>query len=327
MSNAIPVALFFMLAALFPAVAAEPEPQPGAAQPPEMPFLGGFLRETRIVYPLTLGEWKAVGEHRYDDQASGVSVRYGHGDDSDRWIDMYFYPVGTLSDEQVAVLAGQERDALKQAWLQGPDAKEGDVSVLHAIALKPRGKGNKDKRIAAYSVDLTYAHEGSRRNSAMVVLFDRLYMVKARFSVQDAAFSRPKARKLLEEFTANLAPQLTFSSIGGCWMPLPIEPLAADKPAPDGSLLSMQTNGQATEFVYADRVLARDPQSISAKAAMLIGMSMQNRMFDGCDGSGGSDTIDPHVPEGMREIRVEYRAPNATPAPARPARPARSGVG
>ena len=324
MSHAMPVALLFMFAALCPAVAAEPEAQPAATQQKEMPFLGGFLRETRIVYPLTLGEWKAVGEHRYEEQAAGVSVRYAHGDDSDRWIDMYFYPVGVLSDEQVAMLAGQERHALQQAWMQGPDAKEDDLSELHTLSLPPRDTSDKAKRVAAYSVDLTYTHEGSRRNSAMVVLLDRLYMVKARFSIKDTALSRRKARKMLEEFTAELAPKLTFSSIGGCWMPLPIEPLVADQPVPEGSLLPMQTDGQPTEYVYPDRVLARDPESISAKTAVMLGMAMQHRMFPGCD---GSDTLNPEVPKGMREIRIEYRAPDESPAPARPARAARSGVG
>ena len=132
---------------------------------------------------------------------------------------MYFYPVGALSDEEVAMLAGRERDALKQAWMQGPDAKEDDLSELHTFAMPLRDGGDKARRITAYSVDLTYAHEGSRRNSAMVVLFDRLYMVKARFSVEDAALSRRKARKLLEDLTTRLAPKLAFSSIGQCWMP------------------------------------------------------------------------------------------------------------
>lgn len=323
MSNAMPVALLFILATLCPAVAAEPETQPAAAERKEMPFLGGFLRETRIVYPLQVGEWKATDEHRYEQQEAGVSVRYAHGDHNDRWIDLYFYPVGTLSDEQVAMLAGQERNALQQAWMQGPDAKEDDLSTLHTVTLRSRDAGDKDKRVA-YSVDLTYTHEGSRRNSAMVVLFDRLYMVKARFSIKDAALSRRKTRKMLEAFMAELAPALTLSSIGGCWMPLRIEPLAVDRPAPEGSLLSMQTNGQPTEYVYPDRVLARDPESVGAKAAMMIGMSMQNRMFPGCD---GSESLNPEVPKGMREIRIDYRAPGESPAPARPTRAARRGVG
>ena len=107
-------------------------------------------------------------------------------------------------------------------------------------------------------------------------------------------------------------------------MRLPIEQLAAGLAAADGSVLSMKTNGQATEFVYPDRVLARDPGSIGAKVAMALGMSMQGRIFAGCD---GSDPLNPDVPDGMREIRIEYRAPDASPDPARPARSSRSGVG
>src|SRR5690606_32582966 len=63
---------------------------------PRVPFLGGFLEETRIVYPLTVGDWDARGERLYDAAELGASVRYQSGEHLDRWIDIYFYPVGVV---------------------------------------------------------------------------------------------------------------------------------------------------------------------------------------------------------------------------------------
>jgi hypothetical protein len=54
------------------------------------PFLGGFLKETRVLYPLRIGDWEAQGEHLYEQQELGASVRYVHQGDKDRWIDLYF---------------------------------------------------------------------------------------------------------------------------------------------------------------------------------------------------------------------------------------------
>ena len=296
---------------------------PGSEAPTS--FLGGFLRETRIIYPLKLGEWSATREERYDKPEDGVSVRYQHGSDTDRWADVYFYPVGVLSDEEIKQVADGERRGLQQVWLQGPDAKQDDISELRRYTFSPLsmpGDKDSDKPTprTAYSVDLTYESKGDRRNSAMVVLFQQMYMLKTRYSVQHGALSRHEVRGQLEGFTADLARQVNVSSTGGCWKPLPIEPLVEGKKVPEGSLLSMQTDGVATEYVYPDRVLARDPSSIGAKAAAMLGMAMLDRLYPGCD---GSEPENPEVPQGMREIRIEYRVPadevtpSASPAPAR----------
>ena len=102
------------LASLAPAAAGDGEAS--------APFLGGFLKETRIVYPLQVGEWEAVGERLYDAAELGASVRYRSGTDLDRWIDVYFYPVGVVPDSylrQAAQASLQEldtvRDSIEQA--------------------------------------------------------------------------------------------------------------------------------------------------------------------------------------------------------------------
>lgn len=314
---------------------AEAKPGPGpdkagaatAEAPP--PFLGGFLRETRILYPLKLGQWTAVDEHRYDDPNAGVSVRYLHGDDSDRWADVYFYPVGVLTDDEVRQVAESERNGLKQVWMQGPDAKDDDISGLRRYSFEPKAApdaegGEKPEPRTAYAVDFTFESKGDRRNSAMVVLFQDMYMLKTRYSVKHQAASRKALLDELEGFTAELANTVSISSTGGCWRPLSIEPLVAGQPIPDGTLMSMETNGTPTEYVYPDRVLARDPSSISAKAAAMMGMAMADRLYPGCV---GPDPVNPVVPEGMREIRIEYRVPTDGASPSSGVGPARIGTG
>ena len=44
----------------------------------------------------------------------------------------------------------------------------------------------------------------------------------------------------------------------------------------------------------------------------MMGMALDHRMFEGCD---GPQPQNPVVPEGKREIRLEYRAPEEHDAP------------
>ena len=47
--------------------------------------------------------------------AYGVSIRYAHGEDLDRWIDLYFYPAGYLSSSQFSETAHEEADGIRLA--------------------------------------------------------------------------------------------------------------------------------------------------------------------------------------------------------------------
>lgn len=340
MSNRL---LLACLLALFSPIAIATDPAPDAkadakadAAEADVPFLGGFLRETRIVYPLQVGSWTARDEHRYDTLEAGVSVRYADDSHDDRWIDVYFYPVGVLTAEDVARVAGQEREALRQAWLTAPGSED-DIGPLRAFDIDaapnalataaadtPVPEEAKEEPRKAYSVDLAWEKDGVRRSSAMVVLFDRLYMVKSRFSIKQEAVPRDEARSLLERFTVDLDAALAISSSGACWQPLRIEPLDPAAPVAEGALFVVEIDGKLSERVYPDRVLARDPGSDTARLAMLLGMSMQDRFYGGCD---SAEPDNPVVPEGSREIRIEYPAPGGDAGPVRSGRGERAGVG
>ena len=289
------------------------------------PFLGGFLKETRILYPLQLGRWKAVGEHLYEQQELGVSVRYAHGDDVDRWIDLYLYPAGVLSDTQFEQAAQIERDQILQ--IQGQPGGHGaiDMGTLQRFSFAVPGEERNQPRKQGYVVDMSYAREGETWNSVMTLLLDRLYFVKGRFSIAENRMSRRRARKLLEDFVGELSSRLEIVSSGQCWMPLPVEKLEAAAAEPEAELSSSSGAGPQTEWLMADRVLARDPESPGARALVVLGMAVQGRLFPGCS---SAEPINPVVPEGMREIRLEFRAPlESGPDPTRRMRGARSGVG
>jgi hypothetical protein len=302
------------------ASAAEPGTSAGDASGTDaaghrQPFLGGFLRESRILYPLAVGEWNAVGEHLYDDQAYGVSVRYAHGDDEDRWIDLYFYPAGVLTQEQFLAVARQEADLIRMAHEQAGHAHF-EMGALQAFPLvkataAARAEAAGAEGIDAQALALGYEVDGKAYSSAMTLLLDRLYFVKARYSVEQSKLSRNETLAQLQAFTAQLQSQVTILSTGGCWMPLPIEPLAA---VPDAGqvLASHSADGGPSEVLLADRVLARDPQGVGAQALMRMGMAMHGQLFPGC---AGAAPVDPVVPGGLREIRLEYRAEDGAGVP------------
>lgn len=283
------------------------EQQPPVEAPP-VPFLGGFLRETRILYPLRVGEWEAKGEKRYDDFAAGVSVRYATASDERNWVDVFVYPVGAVNAGQVLNMAERERQGLIDTWLKDARSRDEDISPLRTFSL-PTNADDSDSpgpRAIAHSIDLTFESKDERRDSAMVVLFHQLYLVKTRYSVRGGPPRREAVRESLEQFTAQLLPQLTIATTGACWQPLPVEQLADGMTAPDGHLLTVEQDGATVVHVYRDRVLARDPQGPAADIAVRKGMQLLGRLHPGCD---GFDPVNPDVEEGMREIRIEYPPP------------------
>lgn len=190
-------------------VGAAPVATEQATAPGDDDFVGGLLRESRILYPLRVGDWQAVGEHLFAAQEHGLSVRYAHGRDQDRWIDVYFYPAGALSAQEFVTAAGQEATLIQQAHALAGHA-DVDLGPLQAFSFRS-GDGGPFEGLA---LDLAYAADGVAYSSAMTLLLDRLYFVKARLSVEQRSFSRRAAREQVQAFTANLQPRLTIVNSG-----------------------------------------------------------------------------------------------------------------
>lgn len=172
-------------------------------------FIGGLLRESRILYPLRVSDWQAVGEHLFEAQEHGMSVRYAHGADQDRWIDLYFYPAGGLSVLQFVTAADHEATLIRQAHALAGHA-DVDMGPLRDFSFR----GSDGGRVEGLVLDLAYAVDGVAYSSAMTLLLDRLYFIKARLSIKQQSFSRRAAREQLQAFTASLQPRLTIVSTG-----------------------------------------------------------------------------------------------------------------
>lgn len=294
MSRLVAIAL---LALALSSATANAGDAPGAAREPgaAVPFLGGFLQQTRILYPLRVNGWSAQGEKRYDAQRDGVSVRYMLADADEQWIDVFFYPAGVIDTAQWKATATAEHAGIADA--RRKSGFEVDMGRLSGFRIGTRGSS-----VEGYASDLAFRKGGERFSSALVLAYDRLYTVKARLSAPSDVLSRRQARKALESFFRALWPELAITSHGHCWMPLPIEQLHAVPPAA-GVVATQAQDGTVNAYLLRDRVLAANPQAPEAHAMMLLGMAMQGRMYDGCE---PADSVVPAAAEGQREIRIEY---------------------
>jgi hypothetical protein len=189
----------------------------GFADVDSVPQAPGALRESHITYPLEVDGWHAVGEHHFDDQAHGVCVRFTHGDDTDRWIDLYFYPAGPLSPSQFMAAAREEADLIRQAHLQAGHA------AFDMGSLQPFAAASTDARtseLPGQALDLAFTSDDVAYSSAMTLLLDRMHFIKARFSIRAARLTRREAREQLQAFTACLQRRVRIVPIGagtGAW--------------------------------------------------------------------------------------------------------------
>ena len=194
-------------------------------------LLGGWLQHSRILYPLDVGEWSAAAEHLYEDRQYGVSIRYAHGQDQDRWIDLYFYPAGRLSPGQFSEMAHAEADGIRLAHRQAGNTGV-DMGALQSFSPNT-GAAN---AIEGVAMDMGYTCDDIAYSSAMTLTLDRLYFVKARYSIEEARLSRHDTLQQLQAFVTALQPRLTLrSSVDGAMTTIGhLDSDASDPRSPDG---------------------------------------------------------------------------------------------
>jgi hypothetical protein len=296
-------ALSLLLALAAPlAMAQAPDTSGAVGAQAEPAFLGGFLKETRVIYPLWIGDWQAQGEHLYEQQELGASVRYTHGRDKDRWMDLYFYPAGMLSNERLI----EAMESTLQGMRLSAGYSAADVDPIKPVAFA-RGSGAKKQGIAAYTTSMRLVREGRAYHSAMVMLVSDLYFIKGRFSVEEKSLSRRATQKQLQKFMAAVVRESTLRSTGDCWSPPPIMVKAALSAGAPGQLASTRKEDTLSAVAYADRIEALDAKSPEAIVMQFLSLSMSGRLVPGC---GPAEDMNPEVPEGMREIRLEFGAPS-----------------
>jgi hypothetical protein len=175
--------------------------------PQSEPLLGGYLLHTRILYPLQVGEWSATTEHLYDDPAYGVSIRYAHGEDLDRWIDLYFYPAGRLTPRQFSDAAHEEADGIRSAH------RDAGSTAVDMGALQPFSPGGHVANADGVAMELGFTCDDVAYSSAMTLTLDRLYFVKARYSIEQDRLSRQDTLQQLQVFVRALQPRLSLRSV------------------------------------------------------------------------------------------------------------------
>lgn len=297
-----PGLLLSMAFAVPPAMAQVPATPDSGSTQVQTPFLGGFLKETRVIYPLRIGDWQAQGEHLYEQQELGASVRYVHGLQKDRWMDLYFYPAGILTNEQL----GEAMESTLEGLRLSAGYSAADIDPIAPVVFT-QGSGAQKQKITAYSTSMRLMREGQTYHSAMVMLVSDLYFIKGRFSVEEKSLSRRGTQKQLEKFMAAVVRESTLRSTGDCWMPPPIvEKAALVKDAP-GQLAATDKDGVLSTVAYADRIEALDAKSSEAIVMQFLSMPMSGRLVPGC---GPAEDMNPEVPEDMREIRLEFGAPS-----------------
>lgn len=297
-----PGVLLLMALAVPLAMAQVPATPDAGSTQAQTPFLGGFLKETRVIYPLRIGEWQAQGEHLYEQQELGASVRYRHDREKDRWMDLYFYPAGRMSQAQLAEAMESTLEGIRLS--SGYSAA--DIATATPVAFAT-GTGGQKRKLIAYSTSMRLVREGKTYHSAMVMLVGDLYFIKGRFSVEEKSLSRRGTQKQLEKFMAAVVRESTLRSTGDCWMPPPIvEKAALIKDAP-GQLAATDKDGVLSAVAYADRIEALDAKSSEAIVMQFLSMPMSGRLVPGC---GPAEDMNPEVPKDMREIRLEFGAPS-----------------
>ncbi len=305
-STACSVALLLGIAgAAGPALAAGDDPAPRV-------LLGEVITQSRVFYPLRAGSWQAIGEQRYAPQALGVSIRYV--DNRKRhWLDLYVYPAGLLGDAGLEQAAMQERTQIGEAAQQtGRAVVLGELAALGA-----------DSPVRGWQLDLHYPDERTR--SAMVLFARDLYLVKVRASVTDAELPPETMLALVRDVVARIAPYLHVIHTGDCWMGARVQIVDGLHDDPQVLASTRDAVGRLQAQLFTDRVLVDAAAQAEAPA---LASALNQSVYPGCV---APDAIDLNVPDGLREIRIEYPSLEASPGnrakPRRRPRPPLSGIG
>lgn len=271
------------------------------------PLLGGYMRESRIVYPLTVQDWHAQGEHRYEQAEAGVSVRYVRDIAEEAWLDVYVYPVGEIGtgalDAHMAQTIGELEGIAGQA--HGRKIEFGTMQA-DRIPLDEVDDSSADGAIR--SVGGRMDNGDARYHTALAIALRQYYVIKGRYSVREEAMSPDAARTALAGFIEQFVQAVRIFSTGGCGALPPIVVIDAGSELPATRLADVTRDDQVRGVLTGDyRVLTHTPDDPAALLLQASGKALREARFPGC---AGESPVEPEVPEGHREIRIEYRAPS-----------------
>lgn len=272
------------------------------------PFLGGFLQESRVLYPLEIGEWQAQGERRYEQVEAGASVRYRLGEREDLWMDVYFYPSGVQLEprflEAFRREVGEVEGTRRQ---QGHEIETGETRVFDA-------PGEFDGLLGEFaprprSITFAFVAGGKRYHSVLALGIKDMYYVKVRFSAESNVMTLDEIRQQGEGFLAGFLSSTRVFNTGDCWRTLSAEEIPDGSDRPDAILASANDGTDDEVWIADDRIYLKPAKLADDEAReplLALGMNLHAALRGRCL---PPESLDVEVPEGMREIRMEYRAP------------------
>ncbi|MCR6662805.1 MAG: hypothetical protein NVV60_06555 [Luteimonas sp.] len=280
-----------------------------AADEAPRPFLGGYLQETRVLYPLAIGEWQAQGEQRFDQAELGVAVRYQSDERVDRWIDLYFYPSGVQLEPRFAEVFRHE-----VGQVEGARRQQGDpVEVLATQAFEASGEYDALLgELAPKPRSATFVLEtrGKRYHSLLALAVKDMYYVKVRYSAEADGLSLEDVRREGESLLAGFVSSVRVFNTGDCARAMEVGEIPVGASRPDHLLASANDGTDDEIWVSEDRIQMK-PASFADEAsrdrlfafAMNLHAALRGRCLP-------PESMDVDVPDGMREIRIEYRMPS-----------------
>ena len=283
---------------------------PAQADEPERPLLGDYITDTRALYPLRVGDWESMGEKRFEQPELGVAVRYQDTRRPDRWMDLYLYPAGVMFDPVFERAFQQSVDEIVQI-AQQRNAGEVRLGPTRTFATAPiageRMLGN--LALKARSFVMETSMRDARYRSVLAMTVRDLYFIKIRYSVEADAMSDTDAQRQAEMLLAGFAADVRISNTGACWQTLQVHPMPAAGPRPT-TILASTNDGQEEEMWIADAAVYLRPAVIARQDDATRLRNEAQSIRDVLRGRCVSpERMEIMVPDGMREIRFEYRLP------------------
>ena len=280
------------------------------ADSPEPALLGDYITDTRALYPLRVGDWESVGEKRFEQPELGVAVRYQDTRKPDRWMDLYLYPAGVMFDPVFERAFRQSVDEIVQI-AQQRNAGEVRLGETRTFATAPiageRMLGHLALKARSFAMEMPM--RDARYRSVLAMTVRDLYFIKIRYSVEADAVSDEDAQRQAEMLLAGFAADVRISNTGACWQTLQVRPMPADGPRP-AAILASTNDGQDEEMWIADAAVYLRPAVIAREADAARLRNEAQSIRDVLRGRCVSpERMEIMVPDGMREIRFEYRLP------------------
>lgn len=280
------------------------------AEMPEPPLLGDYITATRALYPLRVQGWEAIGEKRYEQQELGVSVRYQDSRQPDRWMDLYLYPAGVVFDPVFERAFQQGVDEIVQI-ARGRNA--GEVRLGESRTFETAPVGGQDMlgamAVKARSFAMEVPMREKRYRSALAMTVRDLYFIKVRYSVEADSTSDDEVQRQAEAFLAGFAADVRVLNTGRCRQVLQVRGMPSGEARPD-TVLASTHEGREDEMWIADDAVYLRPAVIArkdqAETLRQEAQAVRDLLRGRCV---APDAMEITVPDGMREIRFEYRLP------------------